>query len=381
MSRRFLPRLLGIMFSVPGALFGFANAAPSEEAQRAFDFWTPERIAKAKPFDLVFDERGLTYLRENDGSFSPFRHSEPARGKAGNFSDQPNADRGDLIGLNTILENWTFGGAVQTAVGRLIFRNGVDYFICSGTVMKDGRSGRSTIITAAHCVYDDEDKEFMEDVIFIPNQDGTTGTFGTDFNCNNDPLGCWFVSFGVVDQNFADKKWPANIISDYAYYIVNDVGSHSGSDANKVLDETAETLPVDFLPPYVEDGDPGPHSLDYTYAIGYPGNLDPNLMYCADDIEFSIGEVGMLNPTCGMGRGSSGGPWVQPMDLETGFGSIISVNSYGFLVGPGMGGPNLSDNSAECLFRQSRMAQLDISHKELTQRGYVVEPTGCRIRR
>ncbi len=63
-------------------------------------------------------------------------------------------------------------------------------YVCSGTVVQDGTEGISIILTAAHCVYDDVNKAFAQNVLFIPNQDETTGA-GTDQDCSNDPLGCW----------------------------------------------------------------------------------------------------------------------------------------------------------------------------------------------
>ena len=82
--------------------------------------------------------------------------------------------------------HWTAGGAVTNAAGRL-------YFEMPGNARRktlgglrllrhrrhDGTSGRSVILTAAHCVYDDANKAFARNVLFIPDQAGTTGA-GTD---------------------------------------------------------------------------------------------------------------------------------------------------------------------------------------------------------
>jgi hypothetical protein len=92
---------------------------------------------------------------------------------------------------------WTNGGVVQNAAGRIYFempsnsrRTRWAGYVCSGTVTNDATSGRSIIITASHCVYDDAYKAFARNVLFIPDQADTTGT-GTDLNCANDPIGCW----------------------------------------------------------------------------------------------------------------------------------------------------------------------------------------------
>jgi len=90
------------------------------------------------------------------------------------------------------------GSIVQTAAGRIYFemptnkrKNRWAGYVCSGTVTTDPTDNdRSVIITAAHCVYDDANKAFARNVLFIPDQNGTSGS-GTDTNCSNDPLGCW----------------------------------------------------------------------------------------------------------------------------------------------------------------------------------------------
>lgn len=320
-------------------------------AQKVFDFWTAERVAQAKPRDLVIDNRGLAYLRGVDGSLAPYGHSiraekapiQPQKGK-------PGGSTGGTIKNSA----WTAGGAVQTAAGRILFQMGVDYFVCSGTAATDGVSGRTVIITAAHCTYDDAAKAFATNVLFIPNQAGTTGT-GTDLDCDNDPLGCWAPNFGVVDVNWTTRTFPNNIPWDYAYYVVSDTGAHSGAGANGALDTIAGSLPVDFLPPYVNDST----ALDYTHALGYSYSNDPNFMYCAQDMGTNGADNWWLG-SCGLSGGSSGGPWVQPMNTTSGSGPIISVNSWGYTGGrSGMAGPKLSGTTAECLFNVAKSANLN----------------------
>ena len=249
------------------------------------------------------------------------------------------------------------GGAVQTAAGRVYFempnnRRGTTWngYVCSGTVANDSSitNGRSVIITAAHCVYDDANKAFARNVMFIPDQAGTTGS-GTDLNCGNDPIGCWVPSFGVVDVNWTTRKFPNNIEWDYAYYVVADSGAHYGAAASPVLDVEAGSLPVSFGPPFANDGETGATSPDFTHALGYSYNVDPQFRYCAEDMA-TEGAVNWWLPSCGLSGGSSGGPWVQPMDIAAGSGPIISVNSWGYTNSPGMAGPKLFGTTAESVF-------------------------------
>jgi hypothetical protein len=255
---------------------------------------------------------------------------------------------------------WTDGGVVQTAAGRIYFempgnskwKGPWTGYVCSGTVVYDGNDtiadDRSVILTAAHCVYDDANKAFARNVLFIPNQAGTTAS-GTDLTCGNDPLGCWAPSHGVVDENWTTTTFPNNVKWDYAFYVVgNNSGAHSppgGSFSGNlgILDDAALYLDINFADV----------ALDFTHALGYSYSEDPNFMYCAEDLT-NRDDANWWLGSCGLSGGSSGGPWVQPMNTETGDGPVISVNSWGFTNSPGMAGPKLSgSSSASCVYTEA----------------------------
>ncbi len=270
---------------------------------------------------------------------------------------------GGSTGTDTISNaEWTAGGAVQTAAGRIYFEMPKNArwkgpwggFVCSGTVVVDDTTGRSVILTAAHCVYDDVNKAFARNVLFIPDQAGTSGS-GTDLNCSNDPIGCWVPSFGVVDINWTTATFPDNIPWDYAYYVVDDTGAHSAgfTSSAESLDAAAGALPVSFTTPFIDDGDPGAHRVVFTLALGYSYSVDPNFMYCAEDM-ITEGADNWWLPSCGLSGGSSGGPWVQPMDLDAGSGPVISLNSWGYTNSPGMAGPMFAGTSTECVFTTAK---------------------------
>ncbi|WP_028865631.1 trypsin-like serine peptidase [Psychromonas aquimarina] len=249
---------------------------------------------------------------------------------------------------------WNNGGAIQNAAGRLYFEMPTNRrmrkwsgYVCSGTVSNDdGVTGRSIIITAAHCVYDDANKAFARNVLFIPNQGQTTGA-GTDLNCSNDPVGCWVPSFGVVDDDWTSRTFPDNIPWDYAFYVVEDSGSHLGAPAGTdVLDQAVSGFNISFDYPVYGD---------FTHAFGYSYSEDPNFMYCAEDLT-TEGSDNWWLASCGLSGGSSGGPWIQPMDETNGTGPIMSVNSWGYTTSPGMAGPILFDTSAECVFQAAKTA-------------------------
>jgi hypothetical protein len=243
---------------------------------------------------------------------------------------------------------------VQNAAGRLYFEMPSNAkwkgpwtgYVCSGTVVNDdGMTDRSIILTASHCVYDDANKAFARNVLFIPDQADTTGA-GTDLNCNNDPLGCWVPSFGVVDANWTTGTFPDNIPWDYAFYVVSNTGSHSGTSASSgVLDSAVDPLTISFQEPYHDD----PMSnVDFTHALGYSYSEDPKFMYCAEDMTTEATYGDWWLSSCGLSGGASGGPWMQP--VNAGDDLVISVNSWGYTNSPGMAGPRLSGTSASCVF-------------------------------
>jgi len=279
----------------------------------------------------------------------------------------------------TVVTNsaWTNGGAIQNAAGRIYFEmpanakwkgpwNG---YVCSGSVATDSTSGRSVIITAAHCVYDDANKAFARNVLFIPNQAGTTGS-GTDLNCSNDPLGCWTPSFGVVDRNWTTRTFPDNIPWDYAFYVVTNTGAHTGTGNYTALDSAVVPLTVQFTAPAVDEND----ASDYTHALGYSYSDDPNFMYCAEDMT-TEGNANWWLPSCGLSGGSSGGPWVQ--NMAGGTGDLMSVNSWGYTTAPGMAGPKLSGTSAACVFDRAKGTAFGTVPTADGQAGVTVDPATC----
>ena len=283
----------------------------------------------------------------NSGTSTPRGFTVDTSGGGGSGGSGGSGGTGDVV-TNA---HWTSGGAVQNAAGRVYFQmpanskwkgpwNG---YVCSGTVATDGTSGRSVIITAAHCVYDDANKAFAANVLFIPNQDGTTAS-GTNRSCTDDPFGCWVPSFGVVDVNWTTRTFPNNIPWDYAYYVVDDsgTGSHLGAGSNGALDVIAGSLSVQFT-------DPATGAV--THALGYSYSDDPNFMYCKEGMD-TEGSYNWWLASCQLSGGSSGGPWVQPM--TNGSGPIISVNSWGYTTSDGMAGPFLNGTSASCLFSKAK---------------------------
>jgi hypothetical protein len=233
-------------------------------------------------------------------------------------------------------------------------------YVCSGTVVEDTASdGRSLILTAAHCIYEDGYKSFARNVLFIPDQDAS-GT-RTDTNCDNDRLGCWAPSGAVVDIDYTTRQFPDNHAWDMGFYIVPATGAHWGNpDVDESLETATGALPMSFSVTT---------SGQDTFGLGYSYSDDPNFMYCRD----TMGTQGTVNwwlPGCGLTGGSSGGPWKHGMTLDgaasssatdiTDEGMIMSVNSWGYTNQPGMAGPKLDDEH-QCVYTRAQSTTINVS--------------------
>lgn len=344
-------KVLGTVAAVLIALgaVGVASASPPHDPFA--DLPDPSAV---QPMDLVIDQRGLGYLRGTDGSLTPYGHSVAAdramtpRGRGGQ-PGPPGSGGGGGIVTNG---DWD-GGQVHDSAGRILFEKAPgEWYVCSGTAVEDSVTGRSIVLTAAHCIYDDVAKTFALSAIFIPGQDDG-GNDRTDWNCGNDPNGCWVLDHGVVDVNWTTRVFPDNIAWDYGYYVVDDSRSHSWSTdlvnlESLSLDKTVGTMTQSFITPSV--GQPA-HALGYSYAA------DPEFKYCTEDLGTN-GSANYWLGSCALSGGSSGGPWVQPMNESDGTGLVFSVNSWGYTNFPGMAGPKLHDSSAEELFEVAKTSSL-----------------------
>lgn len=136
--------------------------------------------------------------------------------------------------------------------------------------------------------------------MFVPQQDGQ-GEEASDFNCSNDPIGCWVPSYAVIDNQWQTGTWSGNIPSDYAFLVASNVGSHTSDNQSFTSDALEEAVPA--LDVSFEE----PTTGSLSYAFGYPGNRDPNFQYCRQVLDPEQGR-GYLLDGCDMQGGSSGGP-------------------------------------------------------------------------
>ena len=246
---------------------------------------------------------------------------------------------------------------LHKAVGRIMFRYGSNNYLCSGTLV-DGADDRAIIATAAHCVFDGQTKKFPDYIMFIPGQDDGEGD-SSDYNCYNDPHGCFYPTLGVISDNYHSASFVDGFQYDYGFYVAPDTdsGNNNGPDRDTYGGDAYRSLvPMGITFDGLSHG-------QNTHLFGYPGSRDPQFMYTEGRVDRSpITDGGWYVDCSGLTGGASGGPWTQS-DPSTGRMSVGSVNSWGWSNGDsGMGSPPYNTGGAQCVYDAANSADINGGH-------------------
>jgi len=232
------------------------------------NYWTLERMASAIPRDYILEE-------SNDTKIITMQSRNLGAPCSANFN---------RITTASIYTTYPYN-----AVGKIFFTMSRTNYVCSGSIA----AGR-TIWTAGHCVYDEVDRAFATNLIFVPgyyNGVEPYGRFTATSLCTTTE---W--TRGVFGYDYAVARFGANLPS-----------------AIKPL-ELAVNLNVNNI----------------TYkSFGYPAG-SPFNGYWENTCESGVcaRDNGVKPPTlsiaCDSTGGSSGGPWIS----ESRF--FVGLNSYGY---------------------------------------------------
>lgn len=279
------------------------------------------------------------------GAFQPrAKPDKPDKpGKPGGGED----DGGDTTGTTAITGASWEGGLVADTTGKVLFVMGGSYYVCSASVVTDGAAGRSIVLTAAHCVYDetaDMDEGFASNWMFIPNYDASPASLNKSGSfCDETQYGCWTAEHLVVHHGFASAGTfnDQAVVHDFAFAVMG-LGGGGKNGSTDVLVESivgSQNLVI------------GSNGADERVdAFGYPAvqkYKGKDLVYCEGLTGF---DPNVGNETyklgCEMTGGSSGGPWLKNFNPETGVGDLTSLNSYGYSGDKSMHGPKFDGNTA-----------------------------------
>ncbi len=290
-----------------------AAAARSEESARAkhdriVSFWTNDKVAQAKPRDFIYN--ATTNL---------FKLAKPAAG----------GSSGSTTG-----SSWNAGGEVLKTTGKVLFAFGSSYYVCSASTVDEEVTGRSIVLTAAHCTFNETNGTFADNWMFVPDYDSAPTSLDSNGQfCATTSLGCWTASALIVHNGYASAgSFNAQaVVHDFAFSVVG----AGGKTGTAQLDETVGGHPIQFSS---VPGGTTTNLFGYPAAGKYKGK---DLVYCKGPLGF---DANMSNNTykvtCNMTGGSSGGPWFAP--FTNGSGTLVSVNSYGYSGVNAMHGPKLN---------------------------------------
>lgn len=258
-------------------------ATPDVAARLITAYWTPARLAAATP------------VPEAAG---PADSDQKPEGVPQTFSD-PTPGR---LGPSHTLVSFT------NTDGKVFFHDpadGLDH-VCSGGAINSNK--KRLVLTAGHCVHDGGGGGWMQNWSFFPGFEFGPGSAGG------------FSAFVLTAQS----AWINNDNHAYDYAFVV---THIGAQGTRVVD----TVGGNGL--HVNPGRP------FITFLGYPDNVanSQEQAFCQGQLSRKniISADQQLN--CNLGKGSSGGPWLQNYDNATGLGIAVSNTSYG--VNPDPQGP------------------------------------------
>ncbi|MET4098043.1 V8-like Glu-specific endopeptidase [Agrococcus sp. UYP10] len=197
-----------------------------------------------------------------------------------------------------------------TTVGRLVLETEDAEYTCSGTVI-NSESGL-VVVTAAHCVFDDETRDYYDRITFEPGYERGDAPFGT-WEAER-----WWVPDQYLEANDRwldgadDDGWMG---FDFGFVRFAPQGETTLEDVvgGQGVSFTAETNGV--------------------VIAGYPGNdaFDAEVLrHCAEDeLDYGAGGDANYGADCEMGDGASGSGFVSNLDPQTGAGHITAVYSNG----------------------------------------------------
>ncbi len=267
------------------------------------EYWTSARMKAATPMEV-----------ELPGAPDPSDEAPRPDGPAAEFA--PTGPSSDAVINRELRRVGGAGGAIpfvrdeivntSTAPfrthGKVFFSSGGDDFVCSGTVITS--PNENVVLTAGHCVYDNEGGGFSTNFIFVPG-----------YRNGSEPFGAW-----TGQQLFTLAGWKAG---DFDFDIgMARISPKSGDEIQEVVGSRG----IGF------NQSPNGHTFE---AIGHPQAppFKGERMYrCTSG--FGYRDSGGAQPPiaigCDMTGGSSGGGWVISGT------TINSLTSYGYDELPGV---------------------------------------------
>jgi len=323
----------------PGDVLSTADtpgfAAPDPQA--VADYWTPERIASAKPYPRL-PGTGAASRRPVNDEVTP--HEMPGvRPPGASIAPIPPVPRvagafPEVRGYPYRAYRWKGGFSKLPARvhGKVIFCDPSEGacndpnhnpWVCSGTVINT--TNRSVVITAGHCVYNNETKTWMQNWSFYPGyKRGKHPRYGVWPSRN-----LWTTTEWQQGNDKFDIG-AAVLVTSGTQTIMDFVGAE-GWQTGAVSDPGRSRVRLWGYPLSIATR--GGRTRDYR---------DLRVCEARQGRRSRASEGAGPNPYavgCDMLGGSSGGGWVENYSDRLGWGKVFSVNSSGPDDKPLMYGP------------------------------------------
>lgn len=304
------------------------SAVDGAQQQAAVDFWTPERIAAARPATAgditATGVAGALTPAQTGSPAAPQTVPEGAPAPAAPgpgvstlaAGDTPTVTRGTRQAAGVVTgaavtqsTTWTQPSPATSKVGRLYFslpnvKTGrLELFECSASSVTS--ANESVLVTAGHCLT--QNGRTSQNVVFIPGLNG-----------QSQPHGTWSAqtTFATPQWTSGNQATAAALNYDVGFVVLARKGGQTLSD-------TVGSFGIGFGAP-----------LDRVTVFGYPAASGNVLKYCTGYRFSDPADTTDQGTMCTMSGGSSGGPWLSGLDAAAGTGTVTSVVSFSYDASP-----------------------------------------------
>ncbi|MFC8798322.1 trypsin-like serine peptidase [Promicromonospora sp. NPDC057138] len=287
------------------------------------EYWTPERMAAAKPLDAPGDPALVKRMAQDLAA------DLAAGSTAGPASTLPSSPAGDLAEGGTTVTRpvgpeESDGAATNSinrwpiTVGKLFIGGYGSGSYCSASALNT--KSKRVVITAGHCVHSGRGGSWRSNLVFVPRFNGEAENktpYGTFQARTLHTFRTWIEKGGTNQGWYRDVGMITTYANGRGQRVVSAVGGNG--------------LKIDQYYRWP------------TTTFGYPYNLDDGqVMWGCQDMTRKSGVAPRtsLISGCNFGEGSSGGPWVWHYSDRTRLGYVRGVTSYGTPQNRSIGSPH-----------------------------------------
>ncbi|MEU6772631.1 trypsin-like serine protease [Streptomyces sp. NPDC046759] len=234
---------------------------------------------------VVGDAAGETHAARSSGRSGFGKSGEP--GQASRDEDQDHSATAPAADGNAYTPRRTEENA---RIGAVFEKDDQGAHFCTASVVQS--PGRNMLITAAHCAFDADSGQPLNDLVFAPGYRNGDG-----------PTGLWKVSKVVVDDRWAESQ---DEDLDVAFLVVD---QKDGKDIQDVLGGNALGINRGF---------------DNKVKItGYPSSRDTPVSCQNRTTKFS--DTQLRIQCTDLEDGTSGSPWLADYDPKSHTGTVVGV--------------------------------------------------------